>query len=128
MNSKTQIRLAALLMTLAIALGAFGAHALEDRLVETGHVAEWKTATLYHMIHGLAMFVAVLVSKRERVPFCFLAWLVGIALFSGSLYVLSFSGSKALPIVLSTPLGGLAFMAGWLSLLINPAQISGKTA
>ena len=128
MHSKTQIRVAALLMTLGIALGAFGAHALEDRLVETGHLAEWKTATLYQMIHGLAMFVVALVSKRERMAFCFLAWLIGIVLFSGSLYVLSFSGSKALPVVLSTPLGGLAFMAGWLSLLFNPAQINSKTA
>ncbi|MDF1815103.1 MAG: DUF423 domain-containing protein [Verrucomicrobiales bacterium] len=123
MNFRIQIRVAAIVMFLAIALGAMGAHMLKDRLAETGHLAEWKTAALYHMIHGLAMFVVAAVGKQARAAFCFWAWLVGIFLFSGSLYILSYTGLTALPIVLATPLGGISFMVGWGALACKPDRI-----
>lgn len=122
MNPSNQIRIAALLMALAIALGAFGAHALEPRLLETGHVAEWKTATIYHLVHGLAMLLIAIGGRREKPSVSFWAWLIGILLFSGSLYVLSYTGNTAKPIVLSTPLGGLAFLIGWIALIVKPKQ------
>jgi uncharacterized membrane protein YgdD (TMEM256/DUF423 family) len=122
MDCKTQIRLSASLMFIAVALGAMGAHLLKVRLGETGHLEEWKTAVLYHLIHALAMLVMAVAGRRDRASFSFWAWLVGILLFSGSLYVMSMTGSKALPIVLATPLGGIAFLIGWLSLAIQPSQ------
>jgi len=122
MKNKTQIRVAASFMFVAVALGAMGAHLLKERLGATGHLEEWKTAVLYHMIHATAMLLVALVGRRDRAPVCFWAWLIGILLFSGSLYILSSTGSKALPIVLSTPLGGIAYMVGWLALAIKPDQ------
>lgn len=123
MKTSLQIRIAAVVMLVAIALGAMGAHMLKDKLLETGHLEEWKTAALYQMIHGLAMFGVALVGKRARPSFSFWAWLVGVFLFSGSLYVLSYTGLTALPIVLATPLGGLAFMIGWAAFIFKPHQI-----
>lgn len=123
-NSALPVRIAAAVMVLGIALGAMGAHALKERLGQTGHLEEWKTAALYQMIHGLALFVAAL--RTGRFGFCGWAWLAGVILFSGSLYLLSYSGSKALPIVLATPAGGLAFLLGWASLLLFPGQLRSR--
>ncbi len=125
MDTKNKIRIASTLMLVAVALGAMGAHLLKDRLGATGHLEEWKTAVLYHMIHASAMFVVSLIGRRDRAPVCFWAWLIGILLFSGSLYVMSLTGSKALPVVLATPLGGIAYMVGWLTLAVKPSQVSG---
>ena len=122
MSRSLQIRIAALVMLLAIGLGAMGAHGLEDRLVEKGHFDDWKTSALYQLIHGLAMFAVALAGKRERAPACYWCWLVGTILFSGSLYVLSLTGISKLGAI--TPLGGLAFMIGWALLIFKPGQIS----
>src|SRR5690606_7271700 len=93
---------------LGIALGAFGAHGLADRLSETGRLDNWETATFYHLLHGLAMFALALHSGKPRGYWCFLA---GILLFSGSLYALALSGFTKLGMV--TPFGGIAFLVGW---------------
>ncbi|MDF1852045.1 MAG: DUF423 domain-containing protein [Verrucomicrobiales bacterium] len=108
MKSSAKVRLAATLVFLAIALGAFGAHGLESRLEETGRLDNWETATLYHLIHGLAMFVVALRGGRSPGFFCFL---VGILLFSGSLYALALSDIGKLGAI--TPLGGVSFLVGW---------------
>lgn len=100
---------------LAIALGAFGAHGLEERLAATGHLDTWETAVLYHLVHALALFVlAVGGGSRLRSRWAFPLWTVGIVVFSGSLYVLSVTGIGILGAI--TPLGGLAFIAGWIAL------------
>lgn len=108
MSSSTRLRIAAAVVFLGIALGAFGAHGLAAQLERTGRLANWETATLYHLIHGVALFVIALHSPRPRGFGWFLA---GIGLFSGSLYVLALTGFTQLGMV--TPLGGVAFLIGW---------------
>ena len=87
---------------LAVALGAFGAHGLAGRVGEK-ELAAFNTAASYHMSHATANAAGG-------------AFLTGILLFSGSLYFLGATGSRAL--VLITPIGGLAFLAGWLLLAL----------
>jgi uncharacterized membrane protein YgdD (TMEM256/DUF423 family) len=109
-------------MLLVVALGAFGAHALKERLQSTGHQGTWATAVLYQAIHGLALFgigVWQALDARARasraVDIAAWCWLAGIVGFSGSLYLLSLGGPRWLGPV--TPLGGLGFMAGWVALV-----------
>jgi uncharacterized membrane protein YgdD (TMEM256/DUF423 family) len=98
---------------LAVAAGAFGAHALRARL-EPGDLLVFETGARYQMYHGLALIAAGLVAERWPGPlagiagWCFLA---GIVLFSGSLYALTLTGVRGLGAI--TPLGGLAFLTGW---------------
>jgi len=117
MKQSTQIRIAALVVFIGVALGAFGAHGLHAKLVATGHIDTWKTAAIYQLIHGVAMLAMALHSAaKPRVAFW--SWLIGIILFSGSLYALSLTGFSKLGAI--TPLGGLAFLIGWASLVISP--------
>jgi uncharacterized membrane protein YgdD (TMEM256/DUF423 family) len=107
--------LGALFAFAAVACGAFGAHALKARLT-TDALAIWQTAVLYHGWHALAICIAgVALAQRPDVAFAWAAWLfvAGIALFSGSLYALALTGAKSLGAV--TPIGGVAFLAGWLA-------------
>ncbi len=103
---------------LAVGFGAFGAHGLE-RVAEPAALAAYKTGALYHLIHSLALFgVAGLAAfDKDRARWPGRLFLVGIILFSGSLYVLGLTGSRAL--VLLTPVGGLCFIAGWLALALT---------
>lgn len=96
----------------AVLLGAFGAHALRGVLDARG--AElWHTAVNYHAWHALALAVAGLGRGRSgRVAMA--AFVVGIVLFSGSLYALALGAPRWVGII--TPFGGLAFVAGWLAL------------
>jgi uncharacterized membrane protein YgdD (TMEM256/DUF423 family) len=101
---------------LAVALGAFGAHALRDRLTPD-LLAIFETGVRYHFYHALALFAAGYAASRWEGGAAGVAgWLfiAGIALFSGSLYVLALSGVRWLGAI--TPLGGLAFLAGWAAL------------
>jgi uncharacterized membrane protein YgdD (TMEM256/DUF423 family) len=110
-------RLGAALGFLAVALGAFGAHGLRDTLARHGTEAVWQTAVLYHFLHALALLA---LGARTRCPagpaWCFVA---GVTVFSGSLYVLAVTGVTKLGMI--TPLGGLAFLAGWAWLAWRPA-------
>ena len=104
----------AVLAGLAVAAGAFGAHALRDRL-GTDSLAIWETAARYQMYHGLALLAsAALPPLRDpgllRAGRSF--FLAGVVLFSGSLYALALSGVAALGAI--TPLGGAALLAGWI--------------
>lgn len=108
MSSSARIRVAAFVLFLGVVLGAFGAHGLGDQLRANGRVETWATATLYHLIHGLALFLVALLPGRALGYYWFLA---GIFLFSGSLYALALTDISKLGAI--TPLGGLAFLAGW---------------
>jgi uncharacterized membrane protein YgdD (TMEM256/DUF423 family) len=104
-------------MFLAVALGAFGAHALKARLTPDSLVL-WHTAVEYHAGHGLALLaVGLWLQRAEHLrSLAWAAWLfvAGIVLFSGSLYALALTGVNALGAI--APFGGLAFLAGWLAL------------
>lgn len=112
MTSTAALRLAALFGFLAVSLGAFGAHGLKAKLELLGTTANWQTAALYHLVHAVAILA---LAQRETVA-RLSVWLfsAGIVIFSGSLYVLSVTGIKWLGAI--TPIGGLAFLGGWLAL------------
>lgn len=120
---KTFIILGSINAFLAVALGAFGAHGLEGRLSEK-MLETWKTGVTYQMFHAAGLFAVALLS--EKLPQSnLLNWsgwlmLIGIVLFSGSLYVLSTSGIKLLGAI--TPFGGVAFLAAWLLLGIAASK------
>lgn len=115
--AKTWLLIAASNGLLAVAAGAFAAHGLEAR-VAAPDLAAFRTAAQYHMYHALALLaVAWLSGAASGARLAAAAgwlFLVGLALFSGSLYFLGVTGSRAL--VLLTPVGGLALMAGWAAL------------
>jgi uncharacterized membrane protein YgdD (TMEM256/DUF423 family) len=102
---------------LAVALGAFGAHVLKERL-SSEMLAVFQTGVQYQMYHALALILVAILSKQlpNNLTLGWSGWLlfVGIVLFSGSLYALSLSGVKILGAI--TPLGGLAFLLGWFML------------
>jgi uncharacterized membrane protein YgdD (TMEM256/DUF423 family) len=103
---------------IAVAAGAFGAHGLRDRL-EPASLAMFETAARYQMYHALALLaVAWAVTRWPGLWSVRAGWLfvIGTVIFSGSLYALSLSGLRWLGAI--TPLGGLAFLAGWLCLAL----------
>ncbi len=112
------VRIAALLCFLAVAFGAFGAHALKPTLEANGLADAWKTAVLYQFLHAIALLVLALLGAGPRATW----WLLfsGIVIFSGSLYLLCLTNVRWLGAV--TPLGGLLFLAGWLWLAIAPRR------
>ena len=112
MRPNTILRSGAVLGGLAVGLGAFGAHALKERLT-ADMLAVFETGVRYQMYHALALVaVAWLASHRADLA-APVGWSfnVGIALFSGSLYAMTLTGVTRLGIV--TPFGGVAFLAGW---------------
>jgi uncharacterized membrane protein YgdD (TMEM256/DUF423 family) len=110
------LRITALLGASAVGLGAFGAHALKGLLVQHGREDTWKTAVLYHLAHAVVLLV--LATARDWRPWSWLCLATGIGVFSGSLYLLCLTQAGWLGAI--TPLGGLAFLAGWLLLLRKP--------
>ena len=114
----TNIRIAALLCFLAVALGAFGAHSLKQILETHGMLDVWNKAVFYQFIHALALLMLALYGTINRGA-CLLL-LIGILLFSGSLYLLALTNLRWLGPV--TPLGGLCFLAGWVWLVLAPPR------
>jgi uncharacterized membrane protein YgdD (TMEM256/DUF423 family) len=111
------IRLGATLGFLGVALGAFGAHGLKDRL-GPGMLDVYKTGVLYHLIHALAVLAVGLGAQRLARPRAVATlFALGVVVFSGSLYALALTGVTTLGAI--TPIGGLLFMAGWVTLAIN---------
>ena len=103
---------------MAVGLGAFGAHGLKERL-DAYSMGVYEKAVLYHFLHALGILLVALLGRAGVIGVAGearVAWLLlaGIVLFSGSLYVLAISGMRVLGAI--TPLGGLAFIAGWLLL------------
>ncbi len=115
--AKLFITLASLSGMTAVILGAFGAHALRQRLDDYSR-GVFETAVQYHFYHSLALLAVGLLalSQPQTVLLKSSGWLffIGILIFSGSLYILSITGIRWLGAV--TPLGGLAFIGGWACL------------
>jgi uncharacterized membrane protein YgdD (TMEM256/DUF423 family) len=107
-------RTAAILGFFGVALGAFGAHGLKNLLEAHATAAIWQTAVLYHLVHSVAALWA-----SEKRPAVVWIWTVGIAIFSGSLYILAITNIRWLGAI--TPIGGLLLLAGWLMILRKPA-------
>ena len=104
---------------IGIGLGAFGAHALAERLESAGKTEAWKTAVFYQLIHTVALLALGLSGSRQTLTrWC---WVVGVVLFSGSLYGLCLT-EDARWLGPVTPMGGLLLMIGWLALLIRPPR------
>ncbi len=105
----------------AVALGAFGAHALHGVLDERG-IALWHTAVDYHFWHALALCLAMFFLPAPHRRRAVVAFGTGIVLFSGSLYALALGAPRWLGAV--TPVGGVAFIIGWLWLGLGAAKRS----
>lgn len=116
-GARTFVALGAGLAAAAVALGAFGAHALKSTL-EGAALSVFQTAVQYHFYHALGLMLIGAVGLRARASRALFAagWamLAGIVLFSGSLYGLALTGIRGLGAV--TPFGGVAFVAAWLLL------------
>lgn len=105
---------------LAVGLGAFGAHALKDRLLKEGTLNTFQTAVQYQFYHTLGLLgIALLMTKYQSnwLNYAGYSMTFGILIFSGSLYILCFTGMKWLGAI--TPIGGLLFILGWFFLLLT---------
>lgn len=111
------IRIGTILMALAVALGAFGAHVLKS-IIDENALGTFETGVHYHMIHALGILIATLFAgqwgESRKCLWANRLFFIGIILFSGSLYLMAVTGWKWLGPI--TPLGGVAFIAGWVFL------------
>jgi uncharacterized membrane protein YgdD (TMEM256/DUF423 family) len=114
----TIIQTAAIFGAIAVGIGAFGAHSLKPMLEASGRLETFETAVKYHFYHSLALFalgvLAFIKPNWKKLSLSFWGFSLGILIFSGSLYVLCLSGITWLGAI--TPLGGVAFILGWLGL------------
>jgi uncharacterized membrane protein YgdD (TMEM256/DUF423 family) len=115
MNAKQIIQTSAIFGAIAVGIGAFGAHGLKDILAETGRLETFETAVKYHFYHSLAILMVGILSiikpDWKQLSTAAILMSIGILIFSVSLYVLSLTGITWLGAI--TPLGGVAFIAGW---------------
>jgi uncharacterized membrane protein YgdD (TMEM256/DUF423 family) len=118
-HPRSFVALGAVAAFFGVAAGAFGAHALKGHL-DAAALATWQTAVLYNLVHALGtiavgLFKPVPAAERacRRAGWCFVA---GMALFSGSLYLLALTGLR--PLAYLTPLGGVAFLSGWVLIAV----------
>jgi uncharacterized membrane protein YgdD (TMEM256/DUF423 family) len=114
MNTRWILPVAGLCVALATMFGAFGAHALQNRLAPE-RLAIYETAVRYQFYHALGLLVIGWIARSADLPL--LRWsgalvVAGIVLFSGSIYALSFGAPRPLGVI--TPVGGMALIAGWI--------------
>ncbi len=120
MTNSLAMRIAAIMGFLAVGLGAFGAHGLKELLVRNNTAAIWEKAVFYHFVHTIML---VILAERNPLPKGpWFSFLVGIGLFSGSLYVLALTNVLWLGAI--TPFGGISLMVGWLWLFLKPGDKS----
>jgi len=118
-NSRQTLLIASFCGILAVGLGAFGAHALKNLLIENNRVETFELAVRYHFYHTLALLAISILMDRFTSPWLAksaLCILTGIILFSGSLYFLALTNNTS--VVYITPVGGLFLLAGWGFLFI----------
>ena len=124
MTSSMALRIAAVTGFLAVALGAFGAHGLKEVLTRHGTTLIWEKAVFYHFIHAIMLYL--LASRAQTIPCAWWAFLAGILIFSGSLYLLAVTNTRWLGAI--TPVGGVAFLVGWGWLALAPGTGPAKPA
>lgn len=124
MSTRRILVIACGLAAVAVALGAFGAHALRERLEAADQLAHWETAVRYQMWHALALLAFGLFRRAHpggsAVAWCFL---VGTVCFSGSIYLLALEVGSAV-VWPFTPLGGLLLIAGWIGFAVTATRSS----
>lgn len=117
MSQNRLFLLAGVLGATGVILGAFGAHALKETLLQRQTVGLWQTAVLYHLVHAVALLglsalgAGATGRSRPLIAAAAACWIGGTLLFSGSLYGLALGGPHVLGPV--TPVGGILFLAGW---------------
>ena len=117
MTTSRAMRIAAVMGLLAVALGAFGAHGLKKTLeLHPNGMALWEKAVFYNFIHAVMLFI--LGTRKPLKPIAWFGFLLGIVLFSGSLYLYALTETHWLVYV--TPFGGVSFIVGWVCLIISP--------
>lgn len=127
MSGRLVIVVAALLAALGVALGAYAAHGLAERIALLGYGNEldlrlgwFETGVRYHMLHSLAAILAALIATqihgRSAIGFAAIAFFLGILLFSGSLYTMTFAPDSWKRLGAVTPVGGLSFIVGWIAI------------
>ena len=120
MSAKTMIVCGAVLAGLAVVLGAFGAHGLEDSLVEHNQAANYETAVRYQMYHALALLlVGILAERRSTSTLRVAGWcfVTGAFMFCGALYGVALARISQLGMV--APVGGVLLIAGWAALAVS---------
>jgi uncharacterized membrane protein YgdD (TMEM256/DUF423 family) len=128
MDFKKVLKLAAVLGAISVILGAFGAHKLKE-LINEQSLQNWETGVRYQFYHTFAILLSgLLLMKTDLKEFRFasMAFLIGIILFSGSLYGLSLRSLIAANLLWLgpiTPLGGVAFIIGWIYLFVGSSKI-----
>jgi uncharacterized membrane protein YgdD (TMEM256/DUF423 family) len=127
MTAQLTLILGALGGMLSVVFGAFGAHALKDRL-DAYSLGVFETAVQYQFYHSLALLIVaalmIQLPASSLLRSSSLLFVLGIVVFSGSLYVLSLTGVRWLGAI--TPLGGLAFIAGWVCLMAAGWKLLGS--
>lgn len=123
MNARTTLMLGSAFGLLGVAIGAFGAHALKPILIESGRLETFELAVRYQFYHAFALLATGILMNQLPAKFLEYASLFftgGILFFSGSLYLLCFTGLSVLGAI--TPIGGVLFIAGWICLFICAAK------
>lgn len=123
MNQRTTLLWACILGATGVMIGAFGAHALKPSLEAAGRLDTFETAVKYQFYHALALLATGLLMQQNAarmLHYAALLFVLGVLLFSGSLYVLCMTGIGVLGAV--TPLGGVLFIAGWITLGVGIAR------
>lgn len=124
---KKHLMIGAVLGFLAVALGAFGAHALSDILEKNGYADIWETGVHYQMFHAIVIVViGALMSKNvignvKSLRVAGTAMLIGVILFAGSLYALALTKITILGAI--TPIGGVSMLIGWVALLMSAKHV-----
>ena len=123
MNYKLNLQAGAILCLLAVMLGAFGAHGLENHLTDQ-MLQRYHTGVDYQFYHAFALIITGLLQLQitsKYLRYAGIAFVLGIILFSGSLYSYALSGIRLFGMI--TPLGGVAFIFGWLFIITSMRQI-----
>lgn len=123
MTPKLMAMIGGALAMVAVAAGAFGAHALSSRL-EPRMLEVWETAARYNMYHALGLFAAAWLGQHTSgspATVAAVSFIAGIALFSGSLYTMALTGVRWLGAI--TPFGGVAFLAGWIACIVAASRL-----
>ena len=122
-NDSTILQIGALLGGLGVALGAFGAHAFNDMLTETGRLDTYQLAVRYQFYHALSLIatgILVKGSSSKQLPRAAWSFLIGCLLFCGSLYLLCFTENTLFAI--ATPFGGIFLLVGWIFLFLGVSK------